>query len=406
MADIGDVQGFEKTYRDQLDAADIDDRDREQIRSLVRRRNVEGIQKSTNTGTLNRCRLAAERAPCPLVDMDLDDFYTLHDTLELEHGLSDGTLRNYRKAVKRFAEHMEFDWTDEIDVGEIATADDTVDPATLLTDDEVDAMLDAATHPRDKAIMAMLRNTGLRVGALCNLRLRDVDFTESAGEFTVHSLPGNKEAEGTRPFTWARAHLVNWLDVHPFRGDESAPLFAKRRDRGDESGRALSTSAVRQMLYAAADRAEMDIPRERVQPHNWRDTTFAGWKLDGLSDQQIKHRGFHVADSDMLARYGPIDDQEMNDTILDHYDIGDGKTARTPDLDQCPQCQTALRDGTSFCPTCGLAFDEDARERLDSFRSEARERTVETEDAEKRRTVMKLAEAADVDPAEIERMFS
>ena len=49
MAEIGDVQGFEKTYHDQLDTADIDDRDREQIRSLVRRRNVEGIQKSTNT---------------------------------------------------------------------------------------------------------------------------------------------------------------------------------------------------------------------------------------------------------------------------------------------------------------------------------------------------------------------
>ena len=41
MADIGDVQRFEATYREQLDRlsdAPIDDRDRHQIHTLVRRR--------------------------------------------------------------------------------------------------------------------------------------------------------------------------------------------------------------------------------------------------------------------------------------------------------------------------------------------------------------------------------
>jgi integrase len=407
MAEIGDVQRFEATYREQLnrlEEADIDERDREQIRRLVRRRNVEGIQKSTNVGTLNRLRLAAERAHTPLVEFDADDYYALHDALELDHELADGTLRNYRKALKRFAEFVDHVWAEEVVIGESPSANRTIDPSKLLTGEEVAGMLEAANNARDKAIMAMLRDTGIRVGALCNLRLRDVELSPAAGEFTVKNIDGNKEAEGTRPFTWSRGPLVNWLDVHPRREDDDAPLFHKLKTGPDAGpGEALSTAAVRRMLALTARRA--DIDPGRVNPHNWRDTTFAEWKLDGLSDQQIKHRGFHTEDSDMLSRYGPIDDREMNDAILDHYDIGDGAAARTPDLDQCPQCRTALRDDARFCPTCGLTFDDEAREQLDSFQSEARERTVEKDDAEKRRVLMKLAEAADVEPGAIERLF-
>ena len=406
MADIGDVQRFEATYREQLDkldGADIDDRDRHQIRTLVRRRNVEGIQKSTNIGTLNRLRLAAERAHCPLVEFDADDYYAFHDALELDHDLADGTLRNYRKALKRFAEHVEHDWSEEVVIGKSPSADRTVDPSKLLTDEEVSAMLDAANNPRDKAIMAMLRDTGIRVGALCNLRVRDIDFSDSAGEFSVQNITGNKEAQGTRPFTWSRGPLVNWLDVHPRRDDPSAPLFFKLKTGPDAGpGEALSTAAVRRMLTLTARRTDVDS--ERVNPHNWRDTTFAEWKLDGLSDQQIKHRGFHTEDSDMLSRYGPIEDREMNDAILDHYDIGDGSVARTPDLDTCPQCSTALRDGAQFCPTCGLALSERATE-MERSQDKTLVNAVADESGERAQALANLAALLDDHP-ELREMVS
>ena len=163
MAEIGDVQHFESAYKKQLeklDEADIDNRDRQKIRALIRRRNVEGIPKSTNVGTLNRARLAAERAHKPLIEFDADDYYALHDSLEIDHDLSDGTLRNYRKAVKRFAEFVAHDWADEVKIGKSPSADATVDPSQLLTDREVDAMLEVANGPRDKAIMGMLPRHG------------------------------------------------------------------------------------------------------------------------------------------------------------------------------------------------------------------------------------------------------
>ena len=413
MAEIGNVQGFEQAYAKQLEKlrnADIDERDRKNIRSLVQQRNVNGIQKSTNIGTLNRCRLAAERAHKPLIEFDADDYFAFHDNLEIDHDLADGTLRNYRKALKRYAEHTELGWDEEVVIGKIATADETIDPSKLLTDEEIDAMLKAASEgrnaARDKAIMAMLRDSGMRVGALCNLRVGDIEFTESAGEYTVQNLTGNKEAQGTRPFTWSRAMLINWLDVHPMADDDTAPLFLKSRDDNIVLGKgdALSTAAVRKMLYASADRAAIDIDHERVKPHNWRDTTIAEWKLDGLSDQQIKHRSHHVENSDMLSRYGPLEDQEMNESILEHYGIEEG-TARTPDLDQCPQCATSIRDTARFCPQCGLAFDDGAREKLESVRSGARDHTVAEDNPGKRETLLKIASAADVSPADVDALL-
>lgn len=245
------------------------------------------------------------------------------------------------------------------------------------------------------------------MGALCNLRIRDIDFSESAGEFTVRNLPGNKDAEGTRPFTWVRGPLVNWLDVHPFRDDGDAPLFSKRtREAAAENGPALSTSAVRQMLYATARRADLDIDRERVQPTTGATRRSPSGNSTACPTNRSNIGGFHTEDSDMLSRYGPIDDQEMNESILKHYDLADGNVAQTPDIEQCNQCGTAIREGARFCPTCGLAFDEEACDRLDSFTSEVRERTVTEDNRGRRETLLKLAAVADADPADVEALLS
>ena len=395
MANIGDVQAFESLYRSQLaklDEADIDDRDRRIIRKLIRRRNANGVLKSTNTGTLNQLRLAAERAPKPLheFDADGDDYYALHETLELNYGLEEGTLRNYRKALKRFAEFTNAPWFSEIKIGASPSDTDTIDPSKLLTDDEVTLMLDHARDERDRAIMAMLRDTGMRIGALCNLRIRDIDVGEQIGEFTVRNLPGNKNISGTRDFYWAAGYVAKYLAVHPMREDDSAPLFTYRPPlpekvtSGTDDG-ALHTSTVRRMLERTAERAGIDPAR--THPHNWRHTAHGAWKLGPMNDRQVAHRGFHVEGTDELARYGPLEDEQLNESIRNLFGFTkDGETP-TPELETCPRCNAPLRDGAQFCSMCSLSLSPEAAETRDKAIATAADDLVDPDLSEPERRI-------------------
>ena len=165
MVDATDVQGYRDKYdgqMDQLDSADIDDRDRDAIeRFIVHCRTNDSDIDSLGTvvGHLNRLRLSAERAPEPLVDLEsVDDVNAFKLHLEDEHGLSEGTIRNYAKALRKFLDWRGLDWASEVSVGPPPKR--RHDPDEEIDADELGALLDAAANPRDKALIAILSDTG------------------------------------------------------------------------------------------------------------------------------------------------------------------------------------------------------------------------------------------------------
>lgn len=225
----------------------------------------------------------------PLTGMDNGDANDLLFELKREHGLSEGTLRNYRKALRYPFRHLGHDWADNGHVGASPSDTREVDPSEILTDGEVDAMFGAARNSRDRALIALLLDTGLRIGAVASLRVRDVELTEKAGTITLNQDGPTKDSRGTVPITWSRSHVVNWLSNHPRRDEPDAALIHELSPLDEHVGDgALRTSVIRRRLKRLADDA--DIDRDRINPHTWRKTAIANWTLEGLSDQQIKHR--------------------------------------------------------------------------------------------------------------------
>lgn len=364
MVDVEDVNRFERLFDGQLErlrGADIHEDDRQAIVNFVQAQEAGGgVATSTLTGRMNRLRLAAERASKPLVEMDHDDVNALLFELRHEHDLSEGTLRNYRKALRQLFKHRNEEWWEDIEIGASPSASRTVEPSELLDDEEIDAMFDAARNPRDKAIMALMLDTALRIGAIASLRIKDLSLTPKAGELTINQEGPTKGANGTVPITWSRSHLVNWLEVHPRRDDPDAALIHVLPPIDDDVGDgALQTPVLRKRLYRLADDAGLE--RERVKPHRWRKTAIAEWALEGFSDQQIKHRATWAQDSDQFKRYAPFRDQEMNDEILAQYGLANGGVSG-PSLDSCPQCGASVRDDSTFCSQCGTSLSQAAAE--------------------------------------------
>jgi len=372
MGQLDDGQRYSAKLQGELDRladAPISDDDRRTIRETVQHADaVDNLADATLRQIALYLRMAAQRAPtdAPLLEWEVADIDALCFALKHDHGLSAGTVRNHRKVLKRhFRYHGRAELADSFTLGtQTSTAVDTDD---ILTQGEIDALFDAAPTTREQAIIALLLDMGLRLGALVSLRIGDLTLTDDAGFVDLNTDGNVKDADGTLPLTWSRGYLIRWLHVHPHPEDDDAALIcalpsARHQGNSADGTGALTTAHVRRRLYDVAEAA--GIGRKRAKPHRFRKTAVSQWVRDGLPEQDIKHRAGWTPDSQQLDTYSHVTDEEFNDRVLDHYGLGseDG-TSASPTLDQCPQCSTSLREGVRFCPTCGLALSPDAADR-------------------------------------------
>jgi integrase len=381
MVDVDDIQGYSQKFENQREKLAESDKlteaDREAIGDwMVHLRTNDSSVESIGTvvGHLNRIRLCAERAEQPLTEFDrLGDVNALELRLKDEYDLAESTIRGYKKGLKKFFAWQEADFADDITIG--APIESKHDPDEEITSDELGAMLDACAEfdaaARDKAMIALLRDTGLRLGAVLSLRVGDVDISSRRATITINDEANVKDASGARPLTWSRGYVANWLDVHPRPGREDAALIHKtRRFDADEDG-ALRQQYAGQRISKIAEAADVDS--DRIHAHLFRGTAISEWIRDGMSEQQIKHRAAWTEDSRMLATYSMVSDEEINEEIFGFYGIGDDED-RSPDLEECPMCKTPLRGTERFCPSCAAALDSaaaDAEETIedDTFES-------------------------------------
>ena len=123
-----------------------------------------------------------------------------------------------------------------------------------LTPGEIARMIAAATNSREKALIAILAYSGIRVKELCNLRVKDIKFDEG----TIHIANGKG---GTARIAYiakeALALVSQYLKDYP-RGEKSF-LFTTLQTNKQYNG-----GAVRKILKKLARKAGVI---KRVYPH-------------------------------------------------------------------------------------------------------------------------------------------
>lgn len=121
-----------------------------------------------------------------------------------------------------------------------------------FTRDEVQALLGACTRPRDRLLLRILWETGLRVSELGALTSDSVDFTSEALRVVTLKRRGHMRAVPLRPALLGE--LARHIAGAGIRGD--ARLFPVTRQR------------VHQIVRKAALGA--GLPRDRAHPHTLR----------------------------------------------------------------------------------------------------------------------------------------
>lgn len=326
---------------------------------------LDGHAESTMERHLGHVLTLRDQMDTPITEASKYTWTTALQELEQERAWTSGTKRNYQKSIRSLLDEVEDDVPTNKDDISLATDDSggKIEKDDVLTPAETRVLIqEASNRLRDKAMFALAIDCGLRVAALCSLRVQDFDHEEGdpIGELSLNEdALGQKGSEGrTQVVTFAAGFLNNYLrNEHPRQDVDDAPLFHKIGEHWDADDPAddgsIAPVIFRRRMKRLAEKT--DIDPEKVHPHNLKHAAVTIWAIRGMSTREIEHRAGWARESGQLDRYEHISDEDVNNQILDTFgiDIEDDKGARVEPIEACPQCGVSVDTAINYCPNCG-----------------------------------------------------
>ena len=264
------------------------------------------------------------------------------------------TRRNVKSIIKAFWRH--FAGSDEFYPEPIRWIRTTVKrkdkllPEQLLSEEDVMKMLDAANNARDKSIIALLYDSGIRIGELLSMRRRDVDLEGNPAHIVVNGKTGPRRI----PVLFSVPYLATYLNEQKMRKPDQylwnvGGSWAGLTQRADYS-------AIRMMLQRVAKRAGID---KRVNPHSFRHARATDY-ASRLSDQQLKMLFGWVGGSRMAETYVHLSGKDIDNSILqaNGYKPVEVQAPKLRIL-LCPRCHLANEPTAQYCQRCGSPLSID-----------------------------------------------
>jgi integrase/recombinase XerD len=377
MVDINDPEGLRKRFNRQLrlleEAATVDEDNKEGITPISKEDSntilafIDWIQANrnnkpqSNANHLKHLRLTAQRCDGHLVEMDERTLNAF--TTSMGSRVKDKTINNYKGSWKPFFTYLEKPWADDIEFYKINDDDDDgIEEWKIFSEDEISKMIEIADS-RITAAIALLTDTGCRIGALCSIYRGDIKLDGDVAIIILNPDAPTKDADGHVPLTWSRSYLVNYLQGdHPRPDRDDVALIHKRQRYDGETG-AVSPTHLREEIQAVMKEAGIE-QKKRRKPHHFRHTAVTNWVKMGIPKDVIQHRT-KWADMSMLERYSHLfqeDKDRMTAVAYGLIDSAEDESTLSPDdvIGECPVCGTRIRLASDYCPGCGNPIVPDA----------------------------------------------
>ncbi|QSX00456.1 tyrosine-type recombinase/integrase [Haloterrigena alkaliphila] len=231
----------------------------------------------------------------------------------------------------------------------------------LRFEEDIQPMLDACRNPRDRALIAVQFEAGLRGGELWNLRIGDIfDSDHSVG---IHS--DGKRGEKPVHLIMSVPYLQKWLNEHPTGDDDQAYLWTKL----DSPGRP-SRSTWYGYFKGPAKRAGVtkDVHPTNLRKSNTRWLIKLGMSTARIEDRQGRKRGSeHTAR--YLARFG-AESNERAYAKLHGIEVDEEEDENEVGPVECPRCHRETPRHEDFCVWCHHALSFEATEDVDNLQDD------------------------------------
>ncbi len=257
------------------------------------------------------------------------------------------------------------------------TADSDDADKFILSQRKILELIEECHNDRDRAMLKLLYEGGLRPGELMALQIEDIKFTEKGVRVNI---PPVKTGSRSILVVESERYLKNWLQKHPHKDKDQAPLWMKIEQTENEHYKdsQLSYDSMRQLLKRNANRCDigtyMDwarnpdgskkidgdeypkrVERTKVIPYTFRHSRATHLAVD-MSEAAMKQYFGWTQDSDMPRVYIHLSGRDIDSEILDYYGIEIEEDEEDKGKN-CPRCGRFYEGVEDFCPKCGSPFD-------------------------------------------------
>ena len=251
------------------------------------------------------------------------------------------TQRNYRYWIQEF-----FNFAgNPVEVPKLRVNEKLLTRKELVTPEEVGQMIAALDHPRDRALLHVLYETGSRASEILGLTLKDIDFESTLTKVRLDGKTGPRVV----PIYESVPNLVVWLNYcQPLGEDESiwqglrGPISYSR-------------------LLAITQDVSRKVLGRVISPHRLRHSCATEFlKNPHFTDEMVRLRFGCKPGSQVVERYSHLVDQDLEAATLAMHQLEPTKEPEKSPLRPilCPRCGTENPVGSKFCNTCSLVLDK------------------------------------------------
>jgi len=373
----------------------LSDRNKELIGQYVRSLSAKG------TGLYRQGKLAYQLTRiCSELDTDLDkaDFPTVETALSninrftaiagrktvkgqdgqkvvrvvTKKPLSKATRSDYRRAIKAF-----YLWYEDYDIRidsrddvsrriakqlykgiktmKVAYKKDKIDPTQVINEQDVQNIIEkGCLTPKEKAFVALLHETGARVGEILSMKIRHF-YIDSEGIGAVF-FPKSKTEQRQVDIIDSVGYLLKYKDIHPEKDNPDAPFWYKEnlRFRKDDPDRERKAKMLFPLRYVGAVKlVKKCVKRAKTGKKfnlHWFRHSRATLDAAKYPEQVRCVRMGWVPGSKQPAVYTHLSQEMVRQVVLDSKGI---KTKKEVDKAmRCPVCQVLVGKDDKYCPNC------------------------------------------------------
>jgi integrase len=230
--------------------------------------------------------------------------------------------------------------------------------AMMLRDEDVSKIITAGRNTRDRCMISMLAESGMRPFELLNLTWGELQIDNKG---VIINVSGKTKVPRFIRLVHSTPYIAAWRNDHP-SPKNNHHIFVSLRGE-DVSGR-VTHMALRKVVRRAAKRAGIE---KHVNPYLFRHSNVSRMLEEGYSDSTIRMVHWGSQTTTMLGTYGHVSNQAVDNEILDKAGVIRVEKKERKPVNQCSGCYTILTPTQKFCPACGLPQTEDAKQEKETY---------------------------------------
>ena len=228
----------------------------------------------------------------------------------------------------------------------------TITVEDLYSVEELDKVLKASLHTRDRAMFEVLYESAARASELLSMTFENVSFEDDGTAMVIV-----KGKTGTRqiPLYESVPILRTWMDQHPTGKGYIWTINQKPFS-------VLGHRQLHHLVKLAIENAGLKREKKRIV-HMFRHTRATELVRLGVHGQALRKFMGWTKGSNMESVYVHLSTQDVNDTIkakVFGFDVAQVTRKSLLTSKVCPDCQTQNDQNSRFCSECNMPLSKEA----------------------------------------------